>query len=443
MEPIYALLFLGLGLLVGGLSAWLVAKYRFALQGYDPEWLSKNYVERAVFEHVESRLQEATERLERKETELQETRSALAAREQTLQHLQEKLDGQEAEFERLRRESHLEFERVANRLLEEKSRRFSSQNAEKLTEILQPLREKIREFEQDLHRRFSEESKERISLKKEIEQLHQLNRRLSEDAQNLVSALKGDSKMQGDWGEFRLELLLEKAGLQKGIHFEAQSTHKNTDGRTLRPDFIVHLPRGRHLIIDAKVSLVAFERYASEEDPHKREQHLKAHLQSLRQHIRSLSAKNYPQLDGLNSPDYLLLFVPLEPAFSLAILHDPALFHEALERNIVLVTTSTLLATLRTVAFIWKQDRQQRNVLEIARQSGLLYDKFVNFVKDLQTVGERLDGAQQAYHDAMNKLKNSPRFGTTLIGRAERLRKLGAKTSKQLPSDWLPAAEEE
>ncbi len=443
MEPVYALLFLGLGLVVGGLSAWLVAKFRFEAKGVNPEHLRKNYVERAVFKQLQDQLEQTTHRLERKETELQEARSALAAREQTLEHMREKLNGQGEEFERLRRESRLEFERVANRLLEEKSRRFSSQNVEKLTEILQPLREKIREFEQDLQQRFSEESKERISLKKEIEQLHQLNRRLSEDAQNLVSALKGDSKLQGDWGEFQLEMLLEKAGLQKGIHFEAQAVHKNAEGQILRPDFIVHLPQGRHLIIDSKVSLVAFERYASEEDPLERERHLKAHLQSLRQHIRGLSAKNYPQLNGLNSPDYLLLFVPLEPAFSLAILHDPTLFHEALERNVVLVTTSTLLATLRTVAFIWKQDRQQRNVQEIARQSGLLYDKFVNFVKDLQAVGERLDGAQQAYHDAMNKLKNSPKFGTTLIGRAERLKKLGAKTSKQLPQEWLPGAEEE
>ncbi|MEM9992367.1 MAG: DNA recombination protein RmuC, partial [Bacteroidota bacterium] len=245
---------------------------------------------------------------------------------------------------------------------------------------------------------------------------------------------------QGSWGEFRLELLLEKAGLKKDIHFRTQVSLKDEQGNRKRPDFIIDLPEGRQLIIDAKVSLTAYERYFNCDDTTdtQKQQHLKAHLHSLRRHIKDLSSKNYQRLYAINSPDYVLLFIPVEPAFTIANQTDKELFLDALDKNIVLVTTSTLLATMRTVAYIWKQERQKKNVLEIAKQSGLLYDKFVGFVQDLQQIGTRLEDAQGAYHKAMNKLKDSTKYGDTLVGRVERIRALGAKTSKHLPTDLLP-----
>ena len=268
-----------------------------------------------------------------------------------------------------------------------------------------------------------------------------MNQQLSRDADNLAKALKGQSKVQGDWGELQLEILLEKSGLLKGAHFNTQQTYRDEDGGAKRPDFIVELPDNRQLIIDAKVSLTAFEQYYNENNPEKREQHLKAHADSLRRHVLDLSGKNYQAIYQINSPEYLLLFVPIETALQAALQADPKLLTDALERNIILVSAGSLMATMRTVAFFWKQDKQTRSVVEIARQSGLLYDKFVAFLEDLRVVGARLDNAQTAYTDAMNKLVNSPKTGDTLIGRAEKLRELGAKTTKQIPSDLLQAAE--
>jgi DNA recombination protein RmuC len=340
--------------------------------------------------------------------------------------------------EQLQAKFKTEFENIANRLLEEKSQRFSAQNAQQLQSVLFPLKEKIKEFEESVERKFLEETREKTSLKKELEQLHQLNRQLSLDAHNLATALKGQSKVQGDWGEMQLETLLEKSGLQKGVHFLTQATFRDDDGAAKRPDFIISLPDNKHLIVDAKVSLTAFERYFNANDPAERDQHLKAHIGSLRNHIDNLSRTNYQMLYQINTPDYLLLFVPLESALNTASQADPKLFTDALERNIVLVTTSSLLATMRTVAHLWKQEKQARSVLEIARQSGLLYDKFVAFVEDLRTIGARLDNARSAYDDAMNKLSSAARPGDTLIGKAEKIRELGARTTKSLPQDLIP-----
>lgn len=378
-----------------------------------------------------------------REQELREAHAQIAARDQTVVHLRESLQQQKAEAEQMNTRFKAEFENLANRLLEEKSQRFSEQNAEQLARTLTPLREKIREFEENVERKFLEETREKSSLKKEIEQLFQLNQQLSRDAHNLAAALKGQSKVQGDWGEVQLEVLLEKAGLQKGLHFLTQTTLRDEDGAAKRPDFIVQLPENKHLIIDAKVSLTAFERYFNEEDPGQREQHLRAHIGSIRNHMQELSAKNYQLLYQINSPDYLLLFIPLESALAVATQSDPKLFTDALERNIVLVTTSSLLATMRTVSHLWRQEKQSRSVLEIARQSGLLYDKFVAFVEDLRTIGARLDSARTAYDDAMLKLVNGARPGDTLVGRAEKIRELGAKASKRLPAELIEEAAED
>lgn len=378
-----------------------------------------------------------------KEQELRDCYAQIAAREQTIQHLQNTLQDQKADTEQLHLRFKTEFENLANRLLEEKSQRFSEQNAQQLQQTLSPLREKIREFEENIDRKFLEETREKSGLKKELEQLRDLNQQLSRDAHNLTSALKGQSKVQGDWGELQLEVLLEKAGLQKGAHFLTQTSLRDTDGASKRPDFIIQLPENKQLIIDAKVSLTAFERYFNEDDPNRREQHLRAHISSIRNHVQELSSKNYQMLYQINTPDYLLLFIPLDNALNVAAQADPSLFTDALERNIVLVTTSSLLATMRTVAYLWKQEKQTRSVQEIARQSGLLYDKFVSFVEDLRSIGARLDSARTAYDEAMLKLVNGVRPGDTLVGRAEKIRELGAKASKRLPVELVEEAEEE
>jgi DNA recombination protein RmuC len=439
---------LALALLVTGLALGFVVGYWWLRVRLGQTFVRREEVEeRYVHRGVHDSLQEQTDLMqanyqEKVEAERQLSAELAAARAQ-LEHLQLRVTEQVGEMKRLQEESRLSFENIANRLLEEKSQKFTQQNQAQLQHLLDPLREKIKTFEENIQRRYLDETKDRISLKKEIENLRSLNQQLSEDAGNLAAALKGDNKTQGDWGEMQLERLLERAGLQKGVHFETQTSLRDSNGQLKRPDFIINLPDEKHLIIDAKVSLTAYDRFCQAEEKAERSSYLKAHLDSLRTHIRELSAKNYQQLYQIHSPDYILLFVPIEPAFALAVQEDHQLFLEALERNVVLVTNSTLLATMRTVSFIWKQDKQKRSVMEIARQSGLLYDKFCNFVEDLQSLGQRLDQAQRSYQDAMYKLADGKRYGDTLVGRAEKLRRLGARTTKQLPATLRRSEEEE
>jgi DNA recombination protein RmuC len=372
-----------------------------------------------------------------KEQEIRELSAQLAARDQQVLHLQQTLATERQALDTQQARLRADFENLANRLLEHNSEQLSTRNARQMQMILSPLREKIQEFEGNIERKFIEETREKASLRTEIEQLRDLNQQLSHDAHSLAAALKGQSKVQGDWGEMQLEVLLEKAGLQRGTHFVTQHTFRDDEGAAKRPDFIIQLPDNKQLIIDAKVSLTAFERYYNDPDPAQKEAHLRAHVDSLRNHVRDLSSKNYQQLYQVNSPDYLLLFVPLESALSTATQADPRLFTDALDRNIVLVTTSSLLATMRTVSHLWRQEKQSRSVQEIARQSGLLYDKFVAFVEDLRSIGTRLDAARSAYDDAMNKLSTAARPGDTLIGKAEKIRELGAKATKSLPPELL------
>ncbi len=437
MVDFMEIIFLGVGLLIGALAAWFIAKYKFTSRtsSLPLDEINDKYVLREIHESMQNQADLFRDDLLDKEQELRQLGSQLSARENEILNINEKLATQKSEVENLQQRFQTEFENIANRLLEEKSQKFSQQNQLQLNHILNPLKEKIQEFETGVNARFLEETRDRISLKKEIEQLRDLNMQLSLDANNLASALKGESKTQGDWGEFRLEMILEKAGLQKDIHYVTQSSFKDHEGREKRPDFIINLPEGKHLIIDSKVSLTAYEKYFNADDEEKKVKHLKRHIDSTRNHIKDLNKKNYQQLYQINSPDYLLMFVPIEPAFNLAVREDKKLFLEALDRNIVMVTTSTLLATMRTVAYIWKQEKQKNSVIEIARQSGLLYDKFVNFVDDLKGIGIRIDGAKSAYDDAMNKLVDSKKYGDTLIGRAERIKELGAKTNKTLPKE--------
>jgi len=330
-----------------------------------------------------------------------------------------------------------QFKNLANEILEDKSKRFAEQNVASLDALLKPLQTKLSEFKEQVNTSYGNEARERFALKSEIERLASLNLRMSDETRSLTQALKGDSKVQGNWGELVLESILESSGLRKGEEYLVQDSHTQIDGSRLQPDVVVKLPEGRSLVVDSKVSITAYARHAEATDPIISEQELAAHIQSLRQHIQGLSSKNYSSLYGIGSVDFVLMFVPIEPAFLLALKTAPNLYQEALAKNIVLVCPSTLMATLRTVAHLWRQDHQNRNALEIAKQCGTLYDKFVGFVDDLEKLGQRLDQAQTSYHDAFSKLKSGK---GNLIRSAEKVRELGVKPSKNLSTPLIESS---
>jgi DNA recombination protein RmuC len=333
----------------------------------------------------------------------------------------------------------IQFKNLANDILDDKTRRFTEQNALSLDALLKPLQTKLTEFKEQVSTSYANESRERFALKSEIERLSALNVKMSDETRSLTQALKGDSKVQGNWGELVLESILESSGLRKGEEYLVQDSHTQVDGSRLQPDIVVRLPEGRHLVVDSKVSITAYARHAESVDTDTAQIELNAHIQSLRQHIQGLSSKNYSSLYGVGSVDFVLMFIPIEPAFLLALKSAPNLYQEALAKNIVLVCPSTLMATLRTVAHLWRQDHQNKNALEIARQCGALYDKFVGFVDDMEKLGQRIDQAQTSYHDAFNKLKTGK---GNLIRTAERVRELGVKPSKTLPTGLLDSTVE-
>jgi DNA recombination protein RmuC len=355
----------------------------------------------------------------------------IAAKDQEIKNLREINEGQE---EKLR----TQFENLATKILDETTKKFTDQNKVNLNNILDPLGVKMKEFEKKVNDTYVKGTKERSTLAEQIKNLSELNIRMSKDAVNLTKALKGDSKTQGDWGEFKLEMILEKAGLMNGVHYSTQGSFQDEEGKHKRPDVIVNLPEGKCLVIDSKVSLTAYANYYQSEDDEEREGHLKDHVTSMRNHVQDLSSKNYQKLYQINTPDYVLMFVPIEPAFMLAIHADQDLMAWAVEKkNIVIVPTSTLLATISMVSSIWKQEDQKRNVLEIARQGGALYDKFVGFVDDLINVGKRLKSAKDSYDGAMNKLSTGK---DNLVRKTENIKALGAKTSKSLPDSLIQRA---
>jgi len=374
----------------------------------------------------------------------------LATKEESLRQTNERLLSQVKEMEESRKQMVIEFENVAGRILEERSGQFVQNSKDGLTIILKPLQDRLEDFNKQVRDFREKDIVEKTQLTVAIESLRELNQRLSEDANNLTSALKGDSKLQGDWGEFQMETLLEAAGLERGIHFRIQESFKGEEGSRQRPDCIIILPEDRNLIIDSKVSLTAFVEYFSAKTEEEREACAIRHLKSVQEHIKELSAKNYKDIYGLNVPDYVLMFIPQEPALAMAMREDVDIFNQAFERNIVLVTGATLLATMKTVSFIWKQEKQKKNVLEIARVGGALYDKFVGFAEDLQEVGSQIGKAQASYESAFKKLSTGQ---GNLVRQAETLRELGAKVSKKMPSklqetvlenlDDVPLIEEE
>ncbi|MDC1102537.1 DNA recombination protein RmuC [Pseudomonadales bacterium] len=321
------------------------------------------------------------------------------------------------------------FKSLASEIFESKQQTFKHQSEEQLTHLLKPLGERLKDFQTRVETAYSEESKERFSLRNELKNLRDLNTRLSLEAVNLTNALKGESKTQGTWGEIILERVLEKSGLVKGREYDVQLSLKSEEGRRYQPDVVVHLPEGKDIIVDSKVSLTAYERYCSAVDV-EQQAHLVAHVQSLRNHVKQLGEKDYQNLAGIQSLDFVLMFVPIEAAFSVAMQQDDALFGDAFDRNIVIVTPSTLLATLRTIQNIWRYEHQSSNAQEIAAKAGGLFDKLVSFVTDLELVGTRLASTQNAFDDAHKKLSSGR---GNLIKRAEAMRRLGAKTSKSMP----------
>ncbi|HJU46357.1 MAG TPA: DNA recombination protein RmuC, partial [Chitinophagaceae bacterium] len=319
-------------------------------------------------------------------------------------NLQQRLDDQKQELQNLQQTFAKEFENLANKILDEKSRKFTEQNKENINQILKPLGEKIKEFEEKVQKNYDTENKEKASLKTEILRLYDLNQKMTTEAQNLTRALKGDNKAQGNWGEFILESILEKSGLVKNREYVVQQNFTTEDGRRLQPDVVVSLPENKTLVIDSKVSLIGYEKFCSAEDEALRVMASREHINSVRSHIKGLSDKSYQKLYQIKTLDFVLLFIPIEPAFALAVQQDMQLFQDAFDKNIVIVSPSTLLATLRTVASIWRQENHNRNALEIAQKAGDLYDKFNGFIEDMIDVGKKLDGSKKSYSDAMKKL---------------------------------------
>ena len=398
----------------------------------------RNYSASAEKESITQLLKEEnyklSQQLQNLRIELAQANQALESSRSFYQAQQEKLKEQKADLEHTRQHFQKEFENVAEKLLKEKSREFLDVNKTHLDHILTPLKENIKAFEDKVEKVYNMEAAERNTLKGVITQLMELNQQISSEAQNLTKALKGDNKKQGNWGEFILEKVLERSGLVKDREYRLKASHQATDGTRYQPDAVIDLPDDKHLIIDSKVSLIAYDKLVNAENEEDRKLFAKAHVESLRNHVHGLSAKNYHDLQKINSPDFVMLFVPIESSFSFAVQLDADLFNDAWDKRVVIVSPSTLLATLRTIASMWKQERQNRNVMEIARLSGEMYDKFVGFLTDMDGIGRNLKSSQDAYDKAINKLSDGRGNLTTT---AQKIKNLGAKANKQIDGKFV------
>lgn len=445
MEIVVLIVGIGAGILIGWLFGKNKASQMVSREEYETRAneVSRLEAEKYALNEKAQSLQTTVNETKTQVDEAQKQSLELTAENSKLanqlQNLEEKLATQKEEIEVLQQRLAKEFENLANKIFEEKSEKFVRQNRDSLDIVLNPLKEKMEEFKQKVETTHLESTKEQSRLQEQIRNLTELNQGMREDANRLTQALKGESKTQGNWGEMILERVLEKSGLTKGQEYTVQESFTNEEGRRQQPDVIIKLPDNKNIIVDSKVSLTAYERITSTSDVGEQEAWLKAHIKSIREHIKQLSDKKYHQLYEVDSPDFVLLFIPIESAFSLAMQNDNEIFNDAFDRNIVIVTTSTLLATLRTIANIWKQEYQNRNVLEIARQGGDLYDKFVGFTENLIDLGKKMKAAQVTYEDSMKKLVDGR---GNLIKRAENLRELGAKVSKQLDTKLVDRAQD-
>lgn len=442
-------LFLLVGIGIGFVLAWVLKKGNPSQVNPEELQLVRNQLMEAIKESSvqkgsnESLVNENarfTETIQMQNRQINELTGQLAASNKQGENLEAKLLAQKEELGQLQQQFTKEFENLANRIFEEKSKKFTDQNKTNLDDILKPFQEKIKDFEKKVDTTYEKEMREKISLSEEVKKLYELNTKISEEAHNLTKALKGDTKKQGNWGELILEKVLERSGLEKDREYQTQVVTKNVDGDIIKPDVVVFLPDNKHLIIDSKVSLTAYEQYASADEPALRDRYLKEHVLSVRSHVKLLGDKGYYTSGEFATPDFVLLFMPMESAFSAAVQYDQELFQFAWDKRIVIVSPTTLLATLKTVESLWKMEKQNRNTMEIVRQAGALYDKFEGFVKDLLDIGKKMDDSKRSYEEAMKKISTG---NGNLIRKVENLKTLGAKAEKALPPGLLDRANED
>lgn len=429
--------YLIIGLFSGAIAAWFFARFKASQQLLESE--TRLRVEEEKNKTLITQVEDLNQKLASDRSRIESLSHSLSTTEANFRNLQEKLDDRQKEFKELQEKFAAEFENLANKILEEKSKKFTDLNKTTIGDMLNPLKEKISDFEKKVELSHKESIERNSALREQLINLKELNQQITKEAGNLTKALKGDTKAQGNWGEYILESILEKSGLVKGREYFMQESLTTEDGKRLQPDVVIKLPDNKNLIIDSKVSLIAYDRFVNAEEDEK-QLHLKQHIQSLRQHIKGLSEKNYQKLYSIGSLDFVLLFVPIEPAFSTAAQHDREIFSDAFEKNIVIVSPSTLIATLRTIASIWKQEHQNKNTIEIARQATALYEKFKGFTDDLVELGQQLKRSQSAYEGAMNKLST----GTgNLVRRVEEFKKLGIQPSKNIDQRLIDRSADE
>ena len=409
------------GIVSGAVAVWLVLRRQLADTSALRDRVTALTAELATAEADKRHLQELLDK---------QHQEAEAASQKQLAEAQAAQEKHKQELAEMQQRLTTEFENIANRVLQQRQEDFSQESRKQIGDILLPLNERIKDFREQVTNAFSQETREKASLQAELKQLIELNQTLSKDATSLTQALKGDVKKQGNWGEFILEKVLEASGLRKGIEYDREVVVHGVEGDTLRPDVIIRMPDNKHIIVDSKVSLVAYEQLQHAESEEQYKALLKAHVESLKQHVKELYDKQYQRATGLNTPDFVLMFVPIEASYSVAIQADSTLYDYALERKIVIVSPTTLLATLHTISYVWKQENQSRNAQEIARLAGAMYDKLCGMTEDFQKVQKSLDAAQKAYNETFKKLSEG---NGNVLRTADRIRELGAKASKSLP----------
>ena len=433
------IIWLASGVLLGTLIGWFMAKS--LSKGSNSQAIRNDLqLAEARQESLSADLAELKPELSSEREKNQDLSNELTRVNTEYKNLETKLSEQKDELNKLNEKFALEFKNLANEIFEEKSKKFTAQNKVNIQDVLSPLKDKIGEFQKRVEDTNKEGAERSTKLSEQIKHLSELNKQITKEAENLTKALKGDSKTQGNWGEVILERILEKSGLEKGREYHAQASETGEDGKRYQPDVVIMLPEEKHIIVDSKVSLTAYERFTSASDETEKALQLKLHIGSIKSHMKGLSEKNYQNLYGLDGLDFVFLFIPIEPAFMLAVQQEPELFNEAYTKNIVIISPTTLMATLRTIASIWKQEYQSKNALEIARQSGALYDKFVAFTEDLLKVGDNLTTTKKNYDSALNKLVEGK---DNLIKKTEKIKKLGAKTSKQFNETLINKSLEE
>ncbi len=434
MEIVYIVI----GLIFGIIITWLLVKNKFQKE-VSKLTLDKNLAEDKN-NGINENLSNFKEEIINKENTIIDLSKQLASKSADYKNLNDKLQEQKADVEKLQERFKIEFKNLANEILEEKTQKFTDQNKINISEILKPLNEKIKDFEKKVEETYDKESKQRFSLKEEVKRLAELNQQVSKDTINLTKALKGDSKAQGNWGEVVLGNILERSGLVRDREYFIQTSFYNDERKRLQPDVVIAYPGNRNVVVDSKVSLTAYERYASADSPEEKEAAGKEHILSIKSHINELSQKNYQDLYQLKSLDFVMMFLPIEPAYLIAIQRDSDLWNYAYDKRVLLISPTNLIAALKMVESLWKQEYQSKNVLEIAKQSGDLYDKFVGLAEDLTDIGNKLKATQKSYELSMNKLLTGK---GNLVGRVEKIKKLGAKTSKVLSQQFLNRIEDE